>query len=572
MFVKRSTVRGDKRTYEYLSLVEAFRDEAGVSRNRTLFRLGEVSKLKASGELDRIVEALSAHARGQWVEADALAAEEAPAIGPLAAIEVVWGQLGLTGFFEEVAAEAGLSWSLADAVFAMVANRLCDPASKRKTHRWIQAAVVAPDGFSYPELSCYYRALDYLEAAKEELEAHLYGRLCDLANLDLTLVCYDLTSTYFEGAAGPSEVFPSKAFGHSRDRRGDRPQVVVGLLTTREGVPIAHHVFAGNTADVTTLPTILEDLQERFAVGRVCVVGDRGLMSRANLEAIQEAGCEWVVATRLHRDRQVAAALHSAAQAEAEAWAEVERFHSRVCDVEVDGQRYVVVFSPVRQRRDVTRRLQLMATTEDKLLKVEARVRRGDLVDKAAIAAAAQRAVDGPVRRLFDLSDLDEARFVYDYDEQALAYDELLAGHYLLSTSLDHRQAEAGEVLACYRSLQEVEVRFRVLKDFLALRPVYHWTESRVRGHIAVCVLAATIEALLGQALARADVRDPDLEDQTITARRALEELHQVRQVTLTAEGTTIQAVTTRSPLQAQILKACGVDTSAWKKPHIHPA
>lgn len=103
-------------------------------------------------------------------------------------------------------------------------------------------------------------------------------------------------------------------------------------------------------------------------------------------------------------------------------------------------------------------------------------------------------------------------------------------------------------------------------------RPFYHWTESRVRSHIAVCVLAANIEALLGQALARADIRDPDLKDQTITARRALAELHQVRQVTLTADDTTIQAVTTRSPLQAQILKAFGVDTSAWKKPHIHPA
>jgi transposase len=125
-------------------------------------------------------------------------------------------------------------------------------------------------------------------------------------------------------------------------------------------------------------------------------------------------------------------------------------------------------------------------------------------------------------------------------------------------------------VLAAYRSLQLVENRFRVLKDFLGLRPIFHWTETRVRGHIAVCVLAAVIETLLANALREHDVRDPDIDAQHLTAPRALDELDRVRRVTLTAGETTIQAVTRRTRLQQQILDALDVDTRAWTKPTIH--
>ena len=146
----------------------------------------------------------------------------------------------------------------------------------------------------------YYRALDAVAASKDDTEMHLYGRLWrPLTNLDLRLVCYDLTSTYFEGSVRPSGRFPSRAFGYSRDRRADRPQIVIGLLCTSDGIPVAHHVFSGNTGDSTTLPAVLADLAQRFAVGRICVVADRGLISAANIEAVAEAGFDHLLATRL---------------------------------------------------------------------------------------------------------------------------------------------------------------------------------------------------------------------------------------------------------------------------------
>ena len=347
-------------------------------------------------------------------------------------------------------------------------------------------------------------------------------------------MCFDLTSTYFEGSVAPSIRFPSKAIGHSRDKGADRPQVVVGLLMTGDGIPISHQVFAGDTSDVTTLPGVLADLQERFAVGRICLVADRGLISEDNIDSVEDAGYDWLIATKL-RNRTAISKVIGLAQAADEAdWIDVDRYASRVLDVDHDNRRYIVVFSDARERRDTLRRLQLISKVEDRLLALERRIDRGELTDRDDIIAAAEKILHrSPVRRLFTYR-ISHGRLVYDYDHDALDYEEALAGHYILATSLGRETHDAGQVLACYRTLEKIEALFRVLKDFLHLRPVHHWTETRVRGHIAVCVLACVIEALIAKALTEAGVRDPDLDGQHLTPRRALEELNRIRQVTLT--------------------------------------
>jgi len=569
MFLKTKRVRRANRTYEYLSLVESVRVD-GKNTHRTLFRLGEASALRETGELDRIIAALQAHAERRYVDVDQLEVDAAPMIGTMAAVRELWDDLDLQRLFDGIGAEAGCAFSLVDAVFAMLAGRLVDPASKRRTHRWIVEDVVAPDGFSFPSLDQYYRALDVVHEHKDVIERHVYARVCDLTNLQLTLACYDLTSTYLEGDPASHGRFPSKAFGHSRDHRSDRPQIVIGLLTSADGIPIAHHVFAGGTNDATTLKGVLEDLTARFAVGRICVVADRGLITDDNIAEVEGAKCDWLFATKLRRRTDVAAVLAEAANAGEGRWQEVERFSSSVLETTYDGRRYVVVFSSARERRDTARRLQLIAKIERQLLALEDRVRRGDLAEATKIAAAAATILArSPVKRLFDVSDVADGRFVYDYNHEALAYDEQLAGHYVLATSLDPGVADAEQVLACYRSLQHVEQRFRVLKSSLGLRPIRHWTETRVRGHIALCVLAAVIESLIGKRLIEADLRDPDLDDQHLTAERAFEELDRIRQVTFTAGERTITAVTRRTGLQQQILAALDVDTRAWTRPQI---
>ena len=566
MFVKTTRRRRGDKTYEYLSLVESVRDGA-KTRHRTLLRLGEVTALRRSGRLDRIVAALEKHLEAERVDVGALEADGAPAVGGVACAAAVWQRLGLDGWF--AAAGAGRDADrFADAVFAMAANRLVAPCSKRRLPEWTRADVVMPDGWEAPSPWQCYRALDAVAGLKEGTEEFLFGRLCDLTNIDLKFVCYGLTSTYLEGATAPSDRFESKAFGYSRDRRADRPQVVIGLLCTGDGIPIAHHVFAGNTADASTLPGVLADLTERFAVGRICVVADRGLISADNVAAVAQAGCDHVLATRLHRDKACQEALETLD--ENTEWIDVADLRCRAAEAALaDGTRAIVVESDARMRRDTKRTAELVARTETALLALEDRVRAGRLTDPAKIGRAAQRII-GPsgVSRLFDL-DIGEGRFVYHYDEDAHAYEKLLAGRYVLTTSLAPDQAPAERVAAAYRQLADVEARFRTLKDFLRLRPIRHWTEQRVRGHIAVCVYAAVAETLITRDLAAAEIADPDRAGQHLTAARALRELDRIREVRLHTDGKPVTLTTRRSPLQTAILAATRTPTRDWDKARI---
>ncbi|MCY4368120.1 MAG: IS1634 family transposase, partial [bacterium] len=384
---------------------------------------------------------------------------------------------------------------------------------------------------------------------------------------DLRLVCYDVASTYFEGSTRPSGRFGSRAFGYSRDHRSDRPQIVIGLLCTSDGIPVAHHVFAGNTNDATTLSGVLDDLARRFAVGRICVVADRGLISAANVEAVAEAGFDHLLATRLRRDRISAEALQ--AINDDTAWVDIAQHSCRAADICLDdGTRTVVVESDARARRDTARTAQIVAATEAKLRALENRVRAGRVKDPAKIGAAAQRILAAGGRRLFEV-DIGEGHILYHYNEDAHTYEELLAGPNVLATSLTPNQADTAQVVGYYRQLAADQARFRVLKDHLRLRPVRHWTEQRVRGHVAVCVYAAIIETLINHALTQADIRDPDLGDQHLTAARALRDLNRIRRHQLTANSRRITLTTRRSPQQARTLTAIGTDTRTWDNPTI---
>ncbi len=291
-------------------------------------------------------------------------------------------------------------------------------------------------------------------------------------------------------------------------------------------------------------------------------------MSAANVSAVAEAGFDHLLATRLRRDRISKETL--ATIGDDTPWVDIARHSCRAADITLaDGTRAVVVESDARARRDTARTAEIVAAAETKLRALEDRVRAGRVKDPAKIGAAAQRilATVG-AGRLFD-TEIGAGRFLYHYNEDAHAYEELLAGRYVLATSLTPTQADTTRIVGYYRQLAAVEARFRVLKDFLRLRPVRHWTEQRVRGHVAVCVYAAIVETLINQALAQADIRDPDLPNQHLTAARALRDLNRIRRHQLSVNGRRIGLTTRRSPLQTRTLTAIGTDTRPWDNPTI---
>ncbi len=568
MHVKRTTRRRGEKEYTYLSLVESVRVN-GKKTHQTLLRLGEIGEPERSGQLDRIVAALSSYTERHWIAAEDVEGAGAPSFGAVAAIASYFDRLGLRPHFSRVG-DKRRSKNLADTVFVMTANRLLDPASKRRTILEWLSSVALPEGVASPLLDQCYRAIDAIAKEKEATEELLYRRLTDLTNLDLRLALYDLTSTYFETSRGPSEKFSSRAYGYSRDHRGDRPQVVIGLLVTGNGIPIAHYVFPGNTADVTTLREVMADYQSRFGVGKIALVCDRGLISEENLEDVERAGFDHVLATRLHHDDDVAAALEVAASVDNDTWVTIPgQQGTKALEVLLEGRRFVVVSSTERKARDDRRRQELLECTEQRLIALAERVRVGKLTDPAKIGASADRILrDSGVARCFATT-IRDGFFSWGYNEGALEFEEnLLAGRYVLTTSLTKEQASTAEVVRHYKMLKNVEHRFRVMKDFLGLRPVHHRTEDRVRGHIALCVIAAVVEAVMGNDLERSGVKDPDLPEQTMTPRRALAELGAIRLHKLNA-GRRIELVDRPTKLQQQILAAFGVDATAWVRAKI---
>ena len=559
VYVKTTTVRRGNRVYEYVTLVEAVRDGNRV-RHDVIARLGEAGALRASGELDRIVNALAVHALRDAPAAGEVTVESSLSAGVIAVVDAYWRRLGLDIHFAEAGGDR--TFPVADAVFAMIANRLADPCSKRALPEWADTDVTMPAWWRRPNLHHYYRALDVVHAAKPATETHLYARLTDLTNLDLRFVCYDLTSSFFEGDPRLSDRFASKQFGYSRDHRSDRPQIMIGLVMTANGFPLAHHVFPGNTQDATTLTTVLTDVQTRFGIGPITVVADRGLVSPGNIAAIADAGCGHILATKLHRAPDTKMALQASCQPDA-MWEPAPKAGCAVCDVQVDGHRMIVVASIERHVRDLARTAEFMARTETKLRDLEQRVRNKakHLRNPKRIAVQADRILrDSPVGRCYDTEITgDDSLFLWHYNDQAVDYEQqLLAGRWVLTTSHTRHDLPAAQVLDAYRQLLEVESTFAVLKDVIELRPMRHWTETRVHAHIAICVYAALIEALIDNDLHTANIADPDLTGQTISPRRALRELGRIHQITLDIAGRTITRTTKLSPLQQQLLGALG--------------
>jgi len=268
MFVREKTFKNkDGSTRTYLQLVENVREGNHV-RQRVIANLGRLEQLREDGQLDRLVEGLGRYAQHKLVKEKAAEIRTGPdrEWGPALVFRALWDRLGMGPIVRDLSRGTGVEFDLDAALFAMALNRLTDPCSKLGVSRWVDT-VYCPL-FRGLELQHLYRALDFLAGHKEAVEERLFERVRDLFHLRLDVVFWDTTSTYFEGT-GPKDL---ARFVHSKDGRPDRLQLVVGLLMTQEGIPVAHDVFPGNTSDVKTFAEALRTLKRRFQIGQVILV------------------------------------------------------------------------------------------------------------------------------------------------------------------------------------------------------------------------------------------------------------------------------------------------------------
>src|SRR5690606_14192406 len=426
MFVRTKTFRNkDGSTRTYLQLVESVR-EGGRPRQRVVANLGRVEELEG-GKLDAMIESLARFSQSTWrrleQEAERLVVRWSKSWGPALVFERLWRQAELDRAFVALLEDRKLAFDVAEAVFVMVLNRLTDPASKRGLVRQWLGSIYRPEAERL-QLHHFYRALDELAAHKEAIEDRLFARARDLFWAQVDVVLWDTTSSYFEGDGSEGLA----AYGYSRDKRPDRPQLVVGVLMTRDGYPIGHEVFPGDTADKATVETVLAALRKRFALRRVIFVADRGMVSRQILRAIEEAGMEYIVGMPLRRHREAEAVLSQPGRYR------VIDEQLRIKQVIRQGQRYILCHNPLQAEHDRQAREAVLAHLKQRIERGQAK----DLLRNRLVARY--------------LKALPQGALVVDADavKRAARYD----GKYLLRTKTD---LDPEAVVRAYKDLWRVE-------------------------------------------------------------------------------------------------------------------
>ena len=385
------------------------------------------------------------------------------------------------------------------------------------------------------QLQRWYRALDALLPFQQRLEEHLFERFRTLFAPNCELVFFDLTSTYFEGL-GPA---PLSLRGYSRDQRPDAPQVLVGVAMV-DGLPVSHTVFAGNRKDCTTVPEVVEDLRRRFGLGRFVFVGDRGMKSEASVAALEGAGMGYLMAVQGRRNPRMEEALgrlrEGAWQACEQADGSAKPNGSRLQEVTAEGEtvRRIVVYSPEREQHERQLRQKQQEKVRRRLERLAERVAGGEFTRRAkrerkahAQGPAEERAeqreqpatADAAAALIGDAAGRilaqDNGQRYYDWrlDEQGLlqywenancAAEKRREGHWLLETEEAEAGLSAVAAVRSYQDLWRVEAAFRSLKDVLALRPVWHRVEERVRAHVLVAALALVCDRVLQRKLRQA--------------------------------------------------------------------
>lgn len=581
MFIKVTTTGGRR----YAQLVESFRNEQGQPRQRTLATLG---RLEPDGDVDRLVQALQraqgrepAGERALGAVANDLKFLGARSAGDVWALWQVWCSLDLEGL--------SLAWrrskssvDVLGCLRTMVFNRLCDPSSKLGVLRWLQT-VALPRGFGFesacPDHQHLLRAMDVLDEHADAINERLALLMRPLIDQELSVVFYDLTTVRVHGEAQVEG--DVREYGRSKDG-GVARQFVLSLVQTADGLPIAHEVHPGNTAEAKTLLPMIEKLLARWPLKRVVLVADRGLLSLNNLQEIEalqnklrqdgrEVTLDYVLAVPAARygefkdELQQLDAQHDRTQA----WvAEMtwKREASRQPEHAPQRYRLVLAHDPeAAQRRTQARREQIaefVALGEQWGGRLDAQDtgqrRRGrPLSDSGAKARLYHAVKEANMAHLIKV-DLHSEVFQFTVDEQRQQHLERLDGKLLLVTSTSE---PAVDVVDRYKSLADIERGFRALKSDIEIGPVYHRLPKRIRAHALICFLALILHRVMRMRL-RQRLR-PE------SPMRLLEQLARIQlQTVQSADGHLLHGLTDMKAAHKELFAAIGADVPSPAQLH----
>jgi hypothetical protein len=553
-FTQRANADGT--VVRYVALAHNRRVDGKVKPD-VLMNLGRVDLLDLSG-LRRLADSINKHFGDGDAISDATEAGLAAGASPMEVIDArpigaswlldgLWKRLEIDQSLRMVAGGRRFTTDMERVLFALVANRAIEPMSKLSAAEWAGEDVIIP-GLGGMDDDQAYRAMDLLvEAdAQAQVQQAVFFAVANLLNLEVDLLFFDTTSTYFERDEEEDEVGGFRRYGKSKDHRDDLPQIVIGLAVTRQGIPVRVWCWPGNTQDQKVLAQVKDDLRG-WRLGRVIAVVDRGFSSADNLAYLRRAGGHYIAGMRM-RD---GGALVEQALSRQGRYQQV-RDNLRVKEVRLDGTdvRFVVCHNPEQAERDKLQRQQAVARIEAELARITAQRRR----DRAKTTPKARdQAEAAHIKAECELRDhptlgrwirqLKSGRLVID--RAKVTAEQRLDGKYLLATSDPDISAE--DTALGYKNLLEAERGFRDMKTTLLLRPVFHRLERRIRAHVLICWLALLLTRVAERTTGQ-------------TWRRIERETSRLAQVTLTGDAGMVTQTTPLKPVQKAIYQALCIE------------
>lgn len=500
MFIRAKRSVHNGATYEYLQVVESFRD-AGKPRQRVLATLGRRDQVVASGALDGLLRSLAKFSeRLRVVEAvrtQGIVARTSRVWGPALVFERLWETQGLPEIIRCLARGRKFGFDPERVAFAMALQRLCSPGSDLQGSGWVET-VEAP-GLDEMALQYLYRTTGFLAEIREDLECELFERDRDLFTLELDLVFLDTTSVYVYRR----EESEWRKRGYSRDHRPDLPQLVLAVAVDQQGWPVSWEIFPGHTADKVALEAMVAKMRERFRIRRVIVVADRGMISKHTLELLtthKTAPYDYILGCRMRKQKEV----NQEVLGRAGRYQQVAS-HLKIKEVRVENRRYIVCLNEEEAVRDAAVRDAMLNRLEEKLATGGAK----SLVGNKGYARFL-KIERGSVR----------------INEQAVASDARFDGKFVLQTNTE---LPTEEVAKTYKNLWRVERTFREEKSTLKVRPIFHHRDDTSIGHIVASFLALRLEVDLQR---RFDERGMEVSWPTL-----MRDLGQVHAVRVTLDG-----------------------------------
>ena len=525
----------------YYHLVESYWDE-GRSRQRTLLSLGQVG---GAGEdrLDDLANAISKHRDVMTITqiAKEISVEKTFILGPLLILEKLFDRLGLNDVVNKLLAEhAQIEIDIRQTIFTIVAGRFIKPGSKLKIfEHWKNLLYPEMVDVNLP-LHHLYRTLDFLADHKEDIEKFLYWKDRDLLSEATDIVLYDLTTLRFESTKTTEDL---RRFGYSKEMRTDCTQIVLGLLVNTEGIPLGFEVYPGNTFEGKTLENIVSKMRQKFQIRRMIFVADRGLFSAKNLDLLRADGGEFIVGHR----------LGTLKNNEKDDVYNLEKFNWIVPGAlaffetkTANGDRLIVTWSLVRSERDAKTRLDILEKINRKLSV------KKEINTKALVSNTNYHKF---------LKGLDGGKPELNLD--AVNEDSKKDGFFAVVTNVKEMSASA--IVTNYKELWKIEDAFGEIKGTLKSRPMFHWTDHRIVGHLTACYLAYFCEAHITKWLREKNIelKSKAIDDKTIKPRQltlveAFKEINEVRAVPVDIRGQRIWCRTDIAGNAAALFKAVG--------------